>query len=62
MNREIKSKKVKGRGRIYLESCPIRESEHTTIKIGSPYCQSCEHFQKIINHKDGRQSVSCIIR
>lgn len=59
MNREIKSKKVKGKGRIYLEVCPVKESTHLSVMVGSPHCLQCENFVKVVNHRDGRRSVHC---
>lgn len=60
MNREIKSKKVKGKGRVFTSICPVMEKPHSTIMVGSPICtHRCPHFVKIINHRNGTKSVHC---
>lgn len=58
MNREVKVKKVKGRGRVYYNPCPIRNQGHEQIMVGTVACQQCQRFKKIFN-KDGKQLVHC---
>lgn len=57
MNREVTSKKVKGRGRIYTSSCPVNFGT-TQIMVGSPACLRCEYFVKVIN-KEGKVLIHC---
>lgn len=60
MNREIKSQKVKGKGRVFTAVCPVMDSTHSSIMVGSPSCiHRCPHFVKVINHRDGTKSVHC---
>lgn len=59
MNREIKSEKVKGKGRVFTSPCPVMESTHQSVMVGSPKCLECENFVKVVNHRDGTKSVHC---
>ena len=60
MNREIKSKKVKGYGMKYTNPCP-RTNSQVGYYVGNPkYCVKgkCPFFKKLVE-KDGKIYVHC---
>lgn len=57
MNREIKTVKVKSRGKVFTEIC--YSTPHSEFRVGSQYCiNKCPHFVRVLD-KNGRQYVHC---
>lgn len=58
MNREVKSQKVKGRGKVFTSPCSAMNCDHQIIMVGSPACLKCEYFVKVLN-KEGKVFIHC---
>lgn len=61
MNREVKSKKVKGKGVVYTNQCK-REFD-TQFMVGNPkYCREgkCQFFKRCFL-KDGKKLIHCTL-
>lgn len=59
MNREVKTERVKGKGLVYTNPCPLTGSQHE-IRVGNPKsCNaSCPFFVKVFR-KNGKLLVHC---
>lgn len=53
----IKTQKVRGKGRVYTEVCPV----NNCYRVGNPRCcnSNCPHFVKFTTNKLGEQVVHC---
>lgn len=56
-NLVIDSKKVKGKGRVYTNVCPMNDS----YRVGNPRCcnSNCPCFRKFTVDRNGNQVVHC---
>ena len=61
MNRVIISKRVKGKGLVFSNPCPL--SNHETSRfVGNPRtCAEgkCEYFKRYTTNKEGKPCVHC---
>ena len=54
-NLTFKTKKVKGRGIVYLTTCPHFNTEHYQRRVGNPKCcnENCPRFVRYTKTKEG---------
>lgn len=61
MNQIIKTKNVKGKGRVFTEVCKFTSNKEVENRVGNPKCcnKNCPHFVKFTTNKVGNRVVHC---